>query len=209
MSCGTEKPNVSPRRRPWWKVAVAALASVMVGIAVAQATETTPLDKSNKTLNDFVAKDIDGKEKKLSTYKGKVVLIVNVASKCGLTGQYAGLQKLYDEHKDDGLIVLGFPSNQFAGQEPGTEAEIKEFCSATYGVTFPMFSKIDVKGKDAHPLYQWLVGSTENTKDIEWNFAKFVIGRDGKVAHRFDPRTTPDDEKFVAALENALAKKAE
>lgn len=159
----------------------------------------------NKSLYDFKLKNIDGKETALNSFKGKVVLVVNVASKCGLTPQYDALQKLYTEQKEKGLVVLGFPANEFRGQEPGSDAEIKEFCSTTYGVTFPMFSKIVVKGEGIHPLYQWLLASTDPGKDIEWNFEKFVIGRDGKVVGRFSPRTKPDDPKLLELIGKALA----
>jgi glutathione peroxidase len=157
---------------------------------------------------DFTVKDIDGKDVKLADYQGKVLLIVNVASKCGLTPQYAGLQDLYEKYKDKGLVVLGFPANEFGAQEPGTNAEIKQFCTSKYDVSFPMFSKIVVKGQGIHPLYQFLTSKETNPEfagEIGWNFAKFLVGRDGKVIDRFDPRTAPDDAKLVAAVERALA----
>jgi glutathione peroxidase len=160
-----------------------------------------------KSIYDFKVKDIDGKEIKLDKYKGKVLLIVNVASKCGLTPQYKGLEALYREKKNDGLVVLGFPANNFGGQEPGTEAEIKEFCSLNYDVSFPMFSKISVKGEDTAPLYQWLIAQSDRpTEDIEWNFAKFVIGRDGKLVKRLTPKDTAESEATQAALKQALAR---
>jgi glutathione peroxidase len=152
-------------------------------------------------------RDIDGKDTSLSAFKGKVLLVVNVASKCGFTGQYAGLQKLYETYKDRGLVVLGFPANNFGGQEPGTEAEIKGFCTATYGVTFPMFAKISVKGTGIHPLYTFLTSKESNPKfsgDISWNFNKFLIGRDGAIVGRFGSKTKPDDKELVAAVEEAL-----
>jgi len=153
----------------------------------------------------FTMNDIEGNPKSLGDYKGKVVLIVNVASKCGLTRQYEGLQALYSKYKDQGFVVLGFPCNQFMGQEPGTEAEIAEFCSVNYGVTFPLFSKIDVNGKDAHPLYRYLKAQQPGTgskPDIEWNFAKFLIDRNGKPVQRFAPRTKPED--LTEAIEKLL-----
>jgi glutathione peroxidase len=162
----------------------------------------TPM--SETTLYSFTLKDIDGKEVALSKFKGKTVLVVNVASKCGLTPQYAQLQKLYDAYKDKGLVILGFPANNFGGQEPGSESEIKQFCSTTYGVTFPMFSKISVKGEDAHPLYQWLTTAVEPKGDIEWNFAKFLIGKDGKVLKRFSPRVAPEAPELVEAVKAAV-----
>ena len=160
---------------------------------------------SGASLYDFTYADIDGKSVKLDAYKGKVVLVVNVASKCGLTKQYASLEALYRKHKGDGLVVLGFPCNQFGGQEPGTEAEIKEFCAGNYDVTFPMFSKIEVNGEGRTPLYKWLIESTDG-KDIEWNFAKFIVGRDGKSVKRFASKLSPDSPEFVAALSTELKK---
>lgn len=161
------------------------------------------------TFYDFKMKDIDGKDVPLSEYKGKVVLVVNVASKCGNTPQYDALEKLYKEKKDAGLVVLGFPANQFGGQEPGTNSEIKEFCSLTYGVNFPMFSKIVVKGEGIDPLYTWLIANAPRHEDIEWNFAKFLVDRDGNVIARFDPKMKPDNEEITAAIEKALAEKSE
>lgn len=158
-------------------------------------------------LYDFEARTISGEPCSLRDYAGKVALVVNVASKCGLTPQYAGLEKLYEEKRERGLEVLGFPCNQFAGQEPGTDAEVQEFCTLTYGVAFPLFSKIEVNGPKRHPLYAWLTGvdaAPEGAGDIKWNFGKFVIGRDGAVVARFAPQTAPDDPALVAALEKAL-----
>ena len=150
----------------------------------------------------FTALNSDAEVNLCETYADKVVLVVNTASKCGNTPQYDGLEKLYDEYGSDGLVVLGFPSNDFAGQEPGTEAEIAEFCRLTYGVQFPMFAKTVVKGDDAHPFFKALatLANTEPT----WNFHKFLIGRDGKLIREFSPRTQPDDEALVGAIEAAL-----
>jgi glutathione peroxidase len=157
------------------------------------------------TLHDFTLTDIDGNPMPLDRFAGHAVLVVNVASKCGLTPQYEGLEKLHETYADQGLSVLGLPCNQFAGQEPGTEAEIKTFCSTRYGVTFPMTSKIDVNGDGRHPLYQWLAGDgAAFAGDIKWNFEKFLVGRDGRVAARFGPRVAPDDEELVAAVRQAL-----
>ena len=154
---------------------------------------------------DLSAKDIDGKALPLSKYRGKVTLAVNVASKCGLTPQYTGLEQLYERYADRGLVVLGFPCNQFAGQEPGSEAEIKEFCSTKYDVTFPLASKIDVNGTSRHPVYGYLAGEgAKYPGDILWNFEKFLIGRDGEVVARFNPRVTPDSTELVSAVERAL-----
>ncbi|WP_159883642.1 glutathione peroxidase [Paenibacillus puerhi] len=147
---------------------------------------------------DFSAKTIEGNEQPLADYAGKVLLIVNTASACGLTPHYKGLQELHEAYADRGLVVLGFPCNQFAGQEPGTEADIKQFCELNYNVTFPLFAKIDVKGEQAHPLYRYL---TENvpepyrTGDIEWNFVKFLVNREGDVVKQFSARTEPSDLK--------------
>ena len=162
-----------------------------------------------KSIYDFKLKDIDGKEVPLSKYKGKVLLVVNVASKCGLTPQYAGLQALYTDKKKDGLVILGIPANDFGSQEPGSETEIKEFCTGKYNVSFPMFSKITVKGEEKNPLYSWLIAHSDRPSDeIEWNFAKFVIGRDGQVYKRLTPKDTPDSEAVKKTIDEALAHKA-
>jgi glutathione peroxidase len=161
-----------------------------------------------KTIHDFELKNIDGKAQKLSAYKGKVLLLVNVASKCGLTPQYKGLEALYEEKQDAGFVVLGFPCNQFGGQEPGSDADVAAFCSTKYDVSFPMFSKLDVNGSGRAPLYAWL--TAEKTKpdgpgDITWNFAKFVVGKDGRVKARFNPRVDPSDSGLRKAIDSALA----
>src|SRR5438874_165157 len=159
-------------------------------------------------LQDIKLKDIDGKDTTLKAYQGKVLLIVNVASKCGLTPQYKALEALQEKYKDKGFTVLGFPCNQFAGQEPGTNEEIKEFCSSKYNVSFPLFDKIDVNGPKRHPLYVALAGAeSPYPGDIKWNFNKFLIGRDGKIIKRFEPRTKPDSPEVTAAIEAALAAK--
>lgn len=174
---------------------------------VAAAMSSPDLTAPPKTIYDFKMKDIDGKEVSLDKFKGKVLLVVNVASKCGNTPQYDGLEKLYTEYKDKGFAVLGFPANEFGGQEPGSDAEIKEFCSLTYKVNFPMFSKIVVKGDGINPLYQWLVANADRHEDVEWNFAKFLVGRDGKVIRRFTPKTQPNNPEMLKALDAALAVK--
>lgn len=156
----------------------------------------------------FEMANIDGKATPLAKFKGKVLLVVNVASQCGNTPQYAGLEAIYRKYKDRGLVVLGFPANEFGGQEPGTNAEIKQFCTGNYHVTFPMFSKIVVKGDGINPLYSWLVKNSDRpSEDVEWNFAKFLIGRDGKVAKRIGPRTKVETPEILAAIEAELAKK--
>lgn len=146
------------------------------------------------TLHDFTATSLAGTETDLSQFKGKAVLVVNTASKCGFTPQYEGLEKLYEEYEDQGLVILGFPCDQFGHQEPGTEDEIEEFCQVNYGVKFPMFAKIDVNGSDAHPLYQWLrsqKGGVLGDK-IKWNFTKFLVDRSGRVVRRYAPTVKPD-----------------
>ncbi len=145
------------------------------------------------TLSDFSARMITGDEQPLAEYAGRVVLVVNTASKCGFTPQYTGLQALYDRHRDEGFVVLGFPCNQFMSQEPGTEEEIAQFCSLDYGVSFPMFAKVDVNGQGAHPLYQWLRGEKGGLLGgrITWNFTKFLLGRDGRVLGRYASKTEP------------------
>jgi glutathione peroxidase len=157
---------------------------------------------------DFAVTSIDGKDVRLSRYRGKALLIVNVASLCGNTPQYKGLQELYEMHGKRGLVVLGFPANGFRSQEPGSDAEMKRFCTAKYGVTFPMFAKIVVKGEGQAPLYRFLTSKETNPEfggDIEWNFAKFLVARDGRVAGRFSPKTQPGDRSLDAAIEELLA----
>lgn len=158
------------------------------------------------SVHDFKVKSLENKEVSLSDYKGKVLLIVNVASQCGATPQYAQLQEMYEKHKTDGLVVVGFPCNQFGGQEPGTAKEIREFCDSRYKVTFPMFAKIDVNGKQQAPLYEHLKKNADKSSDIGWNFEKFVVGKDGKVAARFGTRTKPDAPEVVAAIKAELEK---
>ena len=155
-------------------------------------------------VHEFTLPSIDGAPAPLSAYKGKVLLIVNVASKCGYTPQYAGLEKLYETYKDRGFVILGFPANNFGAQEPGTNEEIKTFCSRNYNVTFPMYSKISVKGDDKAPLYKFLTDTTGG--DIKWNFTKFLVDGDGKVIARFESKVTPDSPELVGAVEKALQK---
>lgn len=155
--------------------------------------------------HDLKLKALDGQELPLAPLKGKVVLVVNVASKCGLTPQYAALENLYQTYKDKGFSVLGLPCNQFAGQEPGTQDEIQEFCSLNYGVTFALGDKLEVNGPHRHSLYRLLAGEgAEFPGDITWNFEKFLVGQDGRVLARFSPRTAPDDPAVIAAIEKAL-----
>lgn len=177
------------------------------------------------SIYDIPVKTIDGKDTNLGEYKGKTLLIVNVASKCGLTPQYEGLQKLYSEYKDKGIEVLGFPANNYLGQEPGTEEEIKDFCSTNYNVTFPLFAKLSTKGDDQHPLYKYLTetkpdtdvndggleeklkgfGSVRSTpSEVLWNFEKFLVSKDGEIVARFAPDVKPDDSRLVEKLEAEL-----
>ncbi len=161
---------------------------------------------AEKTVYDFKAKDITGKDVALDAFKGKVVLIVNTASKCGFTPQFAGLEELYKQYAGRGLAVVGFPSNQFLSQDPGSDDQIAEFCQVNYGVSFPMMSKIDVNGPGAHPLYQWLAAEAPGLlgiKSIKWNFTKFLVGKDGKVIRRYAPSDTPAG--LAKDIEAALA----
>ena len=157
------------------------------------------------SLFDFSAATITGEVQELSSYEGKVVLVVNTASKCGFTPQYAGLQELYEKYSERGLVILGFPCDQFGHQEPGSEGEIAEFCSVNYGVSFPMFAKIDVNGKDAHPVYQWLKNEKGGVlgQKIKWNFTKFLVDQHGQVVERYASTTKP--EKLSADIEKLLA----
>jgi glutathione peroxidase len=156
------------------------------------------------SVHEFTLPAIDGALAPLSAYKGKVVLIVNVASKCGYTPQYAGLEKLYEKYKDHGFVILGFPANNFGAQEPGTNEEIKTFCTRNYNVTFPLYSKISVSGEDKTPLYKYLTDATSG--EIKWNFTKFLVDGDGKVIARFEPKVAPDSPELVGAVEKALKK---
>lgn len=162
---------------------------------------------SAKSIYDFEVKSIDGKDIKLAEYKGKVLLIVNTASKCGFTKQYDDLQNLYEQYGKDGFVVLGFPANNFMNQEPGDNQEIQNFCRLNYGVSFPMFEKISVRGKNIHPLYKYLTGKDTNPKfngKITWNFNKFLVSREGEVIARFGSSTSPADKKVTQAIEEAL-----
>lgn len=157
------------------------------------------------TLSDFSAATLSGEDQPLSTYAGQVALVVNTASECGYTPQFAGLEELYSSYSDQGLVVLGFPCNQFGGQEPGHEAQIGEFCERNYGVTFPMFAKVQVNGAEAHPLYDWLKSEKRGLMGakIKWNFTKFLVGRDGSVLKRYGSTTKP--EAIAKDIEDALA----
>jgi glutathione peroxidase len=157
-------------------------------------------------LTSIAFKDAAGKDTSLAAYKGKVVLVVNVASKCGNTPQYAALEALYKKHKDEGFVILGFPCNDFGGQEPGTIEEIQTFCKSTYDVSFPLMAKLSVKGENQHELYKALTGEGGAFPgDVKWNFGKFLIGKDGKPIARFEPKTLPDSTEVTSAVEKALA----
>ncbi len=156
---------------------------------------------------NFTMKTIEGKDKPLVDYKGKVVMVVNTASFCGNTPQYKQLEDIYKKYKDKGFIIIGFPANNFGKQEPGSDSDIKLFCEKNYGVSFDMFSKISVKGDDIHPLYKYLTTETEFKGDVEWNFAKFLVDKNGNVVARFKARMKPDDKEIVAKLEEALGQK--
>ena len=167
------------------------------------------LSAEPKSIYDFTMRSIDGQHVSLKSYSGKVVLLVNVASKCGFTPQYAGLEALYEKYKDRGLVIVGIPANNFMSQEPGTDEEIKKFCSNKYNVTFPMMSKVSVLGDDKTPLYVFLTGKETDPQfggDIKWNFTKFLFDRSGKPVARFEPAVTPDSPEVTAAIEAALGK---
>jgi len=178
---------------------LATLAALTASLTAAAVTA------SGASILDIPVNDIDGNATKLENYRGKVILIVNVASKCGFTSQYDGLEKLYRKHKDDGLVIAGFPCNQFLGQEPGSNEQIKAFCRSQYGVSFPMFAKIDVKGDQQHPLFTALTSeSSPIPGKVTWNFNKFLIDRTGKLVARFGSTTKPTSKKLMAALDKAL-----
>ncbi len=192
-------------------------ALVIVTACSSSAAEQQPIQKEKakvstvstqapaQSIHDFTLKSIDGQEVKLADYKGKVALLVNVASRCGYTPQYEGLQAIYSQYKDQGFVVLGFPANNFGSQEPGTNEEIKSFCSLTYNVKFPMFAKISVKGDDLHPLYQFLTSKDSGFGgEIQWNFGKFLVDKNGKVIARFESGDAPESSKVMQAIEQAL-----
>ncbi|MFO0427765.1 MAG: glutathione peroxidase [Planctomyces sp.] len=181
-----------------WNSFLTALAMCFVGTNLMAADPTS--------VHEFKVKSLEDKEVNLADYKGKVLLVVNVASACGLTPQYEQLQAMHDKYGEKGLVVLGFPCNQFGQQEPGTPAEIRQFCSSEYKVTFPLFAKIDVNGDSQAPLYSFLKSHSKDTGKISWNFEKFVIGKDGAVVARFSPRVKPDAPEVLAAIDAALAK---
>ncbi|MDX9696582.1 MAG: glutathione peroxidase [Bacteroidales bacterium] len=171
--------------------------SIIVGLLI---LATTGIMAQTTTLHDFKVKDIDGNDFDLSSLKGKKVLVVNTASKCGFTPQYKELQELYEKYGTEKFIIIGFPANNFMSQEPGSNEEIKEFCSTNYSVTFPMMEKISVKGKDIHPIYAWLTSKDKNgvlESDVKWNFQKYMIDENGNLVDMMSPKTNPMDEKIV------------
>jgi glutathione peroxidase len=168
----------------------------------------TAMNTNAASLYDIPLKDIHGKDTSLKAFQGKTLLVVNVASKCGLTPQYEALEALYQKYKSKGLVILGFPCNQFKWQEPGSSEEILKFCTTKYHVTFPLFEKLEVKGAGQHPLYKALTGpDSKFPGDVKWNFGKFLISRNGVPLHRFEPRTPPDSPEVLQAIESALAEK--
>lgn len=178
----------------------------LLAFAVAAAASLALNAHADDSVHDYKVKDIDGKDVSLSEYDGHPLLIVNVASRCGATPQYENLQSVYEQFKDKGLVVLGFPANNYGGQEPGTDEEIKTFCSTKYDVTFPMFSKVSVKGDDKAPLFEYLTSAENPDKqgDIGWNFEKFLVGKDGKLLRRFKTGTKPDAPEVIEAIEKAI-----
>lgn len=187
-------------------IAAAVLAVLFAATVSVSANDNT----KDKGPLQFTMKDIDGKDVELSTFKGKVVLFVNVASKCGYTPQYEGLEALYQKFSKDGLMVIGVPANEFGKQEPGSDSDIKKFCTSKYNVTFPMMSKVAVKGKDICPLYKFLTSKETNPNhggDVAWNFEKFLVSRKGEVIGHYKSKVKPDDETFVKAVKKALESK--
>ena len=196
-----------------WKfashLAIAGLFVMSHAVSAEDQAAQTPAAKTPAALN-FKVQSLDGKEVDLAQYQGKVVLVVNVASKCGLTPQYKALEALYQKYNDQGLVILGFPCNQFHGQEPGTAEEIRKFCTSKYNVTFPLMAKIEVNGPGASELYKHLKALDAKPKgpgEVTWNFEKFVIGRNGEVVARFKPQTKPDAAEVISVIESELAKK--
>ena len=190
-------------------LATIGLATLLIGAgSIGMMRSFAQPPKTDKPADPYVLgykmKDIDGKEQDLAQYKGKVVLLVNVASKCGLTPQYEGLEKLYEQKKDKGFVILGFPANNFGNQEPGSNEKIKEFCTSTYSVTFPLFEKISVKGEDRHALYAKL---SDLKGEPKWNFTKYLVDRSGNVVEKFDSTVKPDDKDLLKKIDEALAAK--
>ncbi|MBC7125722.1 MAG: glutathione peroxidase [Bacteroidales bacterium] len=176
----------------------------ILGMIILLATTLSTTNAQNVSFHSFVVTDIDGNEFPLSKLKGKKVMVVNTASKCGFTPQYEDLQALYDKYKDKNFVIIGFPANNFMGQEPGTNQEIKEFCTTRFSVSFPMMAKISVKGKDIHPLYQWLTQKSMNgvmDSEVKWNFQKYLIDENGKLVDMIPPKEKPNSEKVIKWIE--------
>lgn len=196
LALGVDILNLSPKLRRMKLIAF------LIAVVLAQGV----LGAANTSVHDIKLNTIEGKPASLADYKGKVVLLVNVASQCGLTPQYKALQEIHEKYKEKGFTVVGVPCNDFGAQEPGTSEEIVEFCTEKYNVTFPLMEKLHVKGSGQHPLYARLTGKdAEFPGEIKWNFGKFLIGKDGKVLKRFEPQTKPDAEEVVKAIETAVA----
>jgi glutathione peroxidase len=203
---------VGPRNLILTVVTMGLAAAAVVPVAgAARKLTAAPAKNGDKPMShgiyDFRVATIDGEQKSLADYRGRTLLIVNTASRCGFTPQYTSLEALYQRYKDRGFEILAFPANNFMGQEPGTNAEIKEFCSLKYRTTFPLFEKVSVKGKDIAPLYAYLTRDSGHPGGISWNFAKFLVGPDGRVIARFDPATDPLDENITKGIESSLAKR--
>lgn len=194
------------------RIGLMSLAAVLLGFSLVSIAQQPPQPEAKAVPDvlNYKMKSLAGDDVDLSKYQGKVILMVNVASKCGFTPQYTGLEAVYKKYQGKGLVVMGFPANNFGAQEPGTDKDIAEFCTANYGVTFPMFSKISVKGADISPLYKHLIAQpqakTKESGDVGWNFEKFLIGKDGKVVGRYRSRTAPEANELVQAIEAELAK---
>jgi glutathione peroxidase len=200
-------PNLQPAGNQS-KTIMEAIMKLMAAAIFALLFCVTALSAGDKTVFDYTLSSIDGQPAPLSAYKGKVVMLVNVASRCGFTPQYSALEAIYERYKDRGFVIVGIPANNFGAQEPGTNQEIKTFCQSKYNVKFPMMSKISVKGDDQTPLYQFLTDKSANPKtggDIQWNFTKFLVGPDGQILARFEPKVTPDSPEVTSAIESALA----
>jgi glutathione peroxidase len=188
------------------KLAVSLSCIALIFSATTLGNNKMPSGNAN-SIYGFSLRDINGKDVSLGSYQGKVLLLVNVASRCGLTPQYEALQKVYTKYQEKGFVILGFPANNFGSQEPGTNEEIKTFCSTKYNVSFPLFSKISVKGDDIHPLYKFLTDKETDPEfagDIKWNFNKFLVGKDGRIIARFEPQVKPDSDVVTQAIEKAL-----
>jgi len=209
VSSGLLPEGLNLTRRESMRLTVALLTGLLVLAPTAARAEEKKGDKKVAPALNFKMKDIDGKDVDLSKYQGKVVMIVNVASECGLTPQYKQLQALHDKYSKDGLVIVGVPANEFGEQEPGSNEEIKQFCSTKYKVKFDMLGKVVVKGKDICPLYKFLTSKETNPKfagEIDWNFTKFLIGKSGEVVSRFEPRTKPDAAEVIKAIEEEMKK---